>query len=302
MFWTNGGRRILEATFPDGEKNIWGFTVQGRVSKAPNVDVYAMTQGDTLTWKWESDADFTTLLLLKNCYPNFEYLRILYLPYSREDRNSQKRSRCPLRYIGQFIQGLGFERVIVVDPHSDLTMAYLGENAEPIYPGDSLRYAASIESTTTPAVQEAGAPVVVMFPDAGAQKRYGDAWGRFPQFIGSKVRDFKTGKITGYTVAGGEIAKDKHVLIVDDLCSYGGTFILAGNALQTPEYRPSKITLVVTHCENSIFEGKIFRADSPIDRVVTTDSLIDPQIVRSHQECMILPAVPGRLTVIELPK
>lgn len=275
MFWSSG-RRIIEKTFPDGSKNVWGFVgLHGAAEEVP----LDKPHFETLTWKWESDADLTSLMLMKECYPNFKYLRILYLPYGREDRNRLKRSRCPLRYIGQFIQSLGFERIVVVDPHSDLTMAYLGENAEPLYPVDLLRSAAC---------QIPYSDYVVMFPDAGAAKRYGDAWSKFRHIIGTKFRDMETGKLSNYTVVGGDKAIGKKVLIVDDICSYGGTFMLAGDAIRV--YDPTEITLVVTHCEHSIFKGSIFKEGSPISRVVTTDSIIG---VESAMDI---------LTVVELPK
>lgn len=286
MFWANGGRRIIEKTFPDGSKNVWGFEVDcsGFGGTLQPLNEYG---GDTLTWKWESDADLITLMLMKECFPNFNYLRILYLPYGREDRNRQKRSRCPLRYIGQFIQSLGFVRIVVVDPHSDLTMAYLGENAEPLYPVSLLADAA---------LSGRGSDYdeyVVMFPDATAAKRYGEAWKGFPHIIGTKTRDMATGKLSNYMVVGGELARGKKVLIVDDICSYGGTFMMAGDAIRV--YDPTEITLVVTHCEKSIFKGDIFKPNSPISRVVTTDSILGMDRDPNYY--------PGTsLTIVELPK
>lgn len=285
MFWTNGGRRIIEKTFPDGSKNIWGFEVE---SPGYSGLLSSVQDGyDTLTWKWGSDADLITLMLMKECYPNFEYLRILYLPYGREDRNRQKRSRCPLRYIGQFIQRLGFEQIVVVDPHSDLTMAYLGENAEPLYPADLLR---------SEACQIPYSDYVVMFPDAGAAKRYGEAWGRFPHIIGTKTRNMETGELSNYVVVGGEAVRGKKVLIVDDICSYGGTFMMAANALKP--FEPGLITLVVTHCEDSIFKGKIFEKESPIKMVVTTDSIMEDGVIGPW----VAPQTETKLVVVSLPK
>jgi ribose-phosphate pyrophosphokinase len=272
MFWVYGGRRIIEKTFPDGEKNILGFQVESTVND------FEMTQSSQLTWKWESDADFITLMLLKRFYPNFRNLRILFLPYSREDRGPEGSSCCSLRYIGEFIQQLGFESIQVFDPHSDLTLAYLGTKAFSTYPIELLRAAGGIEDP------------IVMFPDAGAAKRYGKLWGEFPQIVGNKVRDFKTGKITGYSVECSSVNL-RNVIIVDDLCSYGGTFMAAGKALRE-HCDPHSITLIVTHCERSIFKGDIFKQGSPINHVLTTDSLLDAEEAEGMED----------LTVIELSK
>jgi ribose-phosphate pyrophosphokinase len=267
MFLTNG-KVITEATFPDGEKNIFGFSVGGVLLKD-----YVF---DTLVWKWEGDEDIITLMLLKKCYPAFRDLKILYLPYSREDRDISGGSRCSLRYICEFIAGLGFATIKVVDPHSDLALAYLGENAYSIYPKLELKGAIDFCDHEK---------YVVMFPDAGAQKRYGKVWDEFPQIVGTKTRDFATGKITGYAIANGDLADNAFVIIVDDLCSYGGTFVAAGKALLP--YRPRWIYLVVTHCEDSIFEGDIFKDNSPIDKVFTTNSLLSAEVaVQSHHRTM----------------
>lgn len=261
MFWIKG-QRVIEKTFPDGEKNIWGFEVEG--------GRYSMTESPTLVWRWNSDADLITLMLLKKCYPNFKYLTIQFLPYGREDRDGQGGSNCSLRYIGEFIQTLGFDQITVYDPHSDLTLAYLGTKAKALYPNRLIRPFLRLSSLGEPVV---GADdTIAMFPDAGAQKRYGKLWGMFPQIVGNKTRDFKTGKITGYSISGGELARGKRVVIVDDLCAYGGTFMAAGDALRP--FGPAKVVLVVTHCEDSIFQGKLFSADSPIDQIITTDSLV----------------------------
>ena len=40
------------------------------------------------------------------------------------------------------------------------------------------------------------------------------------------------------------------------------------------KFNPLSVALVVTHCEDSIFNGDVLKAGSPIDLVVTTNSLI----------------------------
>jgi phosphoribosylpyrophosphate synthetase len=62
----------------------------------------------------------------------------------------------------------------------------------------------------------------------------------------------------------------KNVLIVDDICSRGGTFYHSAKALK--EAGAANISLYITHCENTILEGEIFTSGL-IQRVYTTDSL-----------------------------
>lgn len=268
MIWVNG-QPLEVKRFPDGEVNAIG------------TNPVRETGTNTITFKWESDGDLVTLMLLKKKYNWLTNLSILFLPYSREDRDENGGSDCSLRYIGEFIQSLGFERITVMDPHSDLTLAYLGIKARATYP--QMEFSVAIQGIEDP---------IILFPDAGAQKRYGKMWGAFDSIVGFKTRDFQTGKITGYDIAGSKLTNLRNVIIVDDLCSYGGTFMAAARALSEC-CDPMSITLLVTHCEYSIFKGGIFKPDTPINHVITTDSIITAGSA---------PVGPSALTVIELPK
>lgn len=223
----------------------------------PEIDPFTFPSRVTL--RWESDEDLIHLMLFKKYYPKHEHLTIMYMPYARMDRDSNGGSSCSLRWIAEFIKGLGWKDIAVIDPHSDLTLAYLGEQSRSIYPFTALP----------------GNYDLIMFPDAGAQKRYGSMplFKSHQQIVGNKVRDFQTGKITGYSLnAGDKALSNKKILIVDDLCSYGGTFMQAGEALKA--IGAASVDLMVSHCEYSIFDGKIFKEGSPINHVYTTDSLL----------------------------
>ena len=68
-----------------------------------------------------------------------------------------------------------------------------------------------------------------------------------------------------------------NVLIVDDLCSRGGTFIEASKKLKAQG--AEKISLLVAHCENNVFTGELF---AHIDILYTAESNLlkpHPQIV-----------------------
>ena len=63
----------------------------------------------------------------------------------------------------------------------------------------------------------------------------------------------------------------ENILIVDDICSYGGTFYHSARAIRklAPD---AHIRLYITHCENSILKGNIF-SSGLIEHVYTTNSL-----------------------------
>lgn len=244
------GLDALITRFPNGE---------AKIATLP-VDRYA----NTVVWKWETDADLFELYLFKRHNPWLKNLYIMYMPYSRMDRDGQGGTICSLRYVGEFIESLGWEAIVVLDPHSESTLDFLGEKAVSVTAFVALKesYPETLENS------------VVMFPDAGAQKRYGheEIFKDMPQMVGIKERDFETGKIISYTLVNGEVCRLKNVLIVDDLCSYGGTFIKASEEIA--KFDPLSIKLWVTHCEDSIWKGKLLTDECPINRVITTNSLL----------------------------
>ena len=89
--------------------------------------------------------------------------------------------------------------------------------------------------------------------------------------FGIKRRNWETGKIEGLDVAGCvDKIKGSNILIVDDICSRGGTFYHSAKKLK--ELGANKIYLYVTHCENTILEGDLLNSGL-IERVFTTNSI-----------------------------
>jgi ribose-phosphate pyrophosphokinase len=259
------GLPLIISTFPNGELNMAKIEEQALEHiKNPN---RPYSHIGIITFKYETDADLMTLYFLSQLPVIKSFvntLDIAYMPYSRMDRGGYSSSDCTLRYVAQMIQSMNFKNITVCDPHSDLTLAYLGTNATAYYPFDG-----RIGDTAS------HSKVIIMFPDAGAQKRYAgmECFKPYKQIVGNKVRDFKTGKIVSYEVPEGALVKGKSVSIIDDLCSYGGTFKLAGDALR--KFNPNFISLMVSHCEKSIFKGVLFNKDSPLDKIITTNSIIE---------------------------
>jgi ribose-phosphate pyrophosphokinase len=139
---------------------------------------------------------------------------------------------------------MGFYGVSLVEPHSDVTPALLeGAVTTDEWVQSHIELALGLSNSTT-----------VFFPDAGASKRYTSP---IKYTVGMKTRDFKTGSITDYSLSGewGEIVNER-VLIVDDLCSRGGTFIEASKMLKSKGAK--SVNLLVAHCENNVFSGKLF--------------------------------------------
>ena len=110
----------------------------------------------------------------------------------------------------------------------------------------------------------------MFYPDEGAMKRYSGMADK-PYVFGMKKRDWATGQIKGLDVAGAtEFIEGNRVLIVDDICSRGGTFYHSAKKLK--ELGAKEIYLYVSHCENTILEGEVL-SSGLIEKVFTTDSL-----------------------------
>lgn len=224
----------------------------------------------SISFKFEDNSDLIKLMLVKNYIDSqhrgdYGNLIIYYMPYSRMDR-SENDSPFTLKYISNFINSLGFKKVTVIEPHSDVTCALLN-NVEAKYVNFDLlplvMYEIGFDEFND----------YIMFPDLGASRRYKDM-STSNIIIGHKVRDFQTGKILGLDLIGDlSTAKDgRKVIIVDDLSSYGGTFVHSSKKLRESGF--NEVYLLVAHSENSVFKGELFRH---IDKLFTTDSILTEQ-------------------------
>lgn len=217
--------------------------------------------GHYITWKYESDVELFTLICLVKHYHWFKdtLLYLPYVPHARMDRVKNPEDVFTLKYFCEIINSLNFAKVIIDDPHSEVCVALL-DRVEIHTP----------EANVKNVIERIGDDSLVMFyPDKGAMKRY-DGMLDLPYAYGEKKRNWETGRIESLEIIGAENIVDNAVLIVDDICSYGGTFARAAKALR--EAGAAAVYLYITHCEDNIHKGDIFK-DGNIDCVFTTDSI-----------------------------
>lgn len=251
-------------TFPNNETNI------------PNMSKNLMAYSETnhILFKYESDDDLIKLLFIKNYVddsaPNAKnHLTITYMPYSRMDR-SESGSAFTLKYVTRFINAMQFDTVKVIEPHSDVTVALLDRATAHYINFDLIETVkSSIDFDTS--------RDYLFFPDAGAQKRY-QSLSSDPQIVGFKHRDFKSGEIKSLDIVGTVHDNPRNALIVDDLSSYGGTFVRSAKALREAGF--DKIYLLIAHAEDSIFKGELF---DHISTVFTTNSLLSEDAIQTNQ-------------------
>lgn len=248
-----GNEIITPTNFPDGTKllkcNPFG----------------SGTYMATFEWFYENDEEmFTLYCLVKHCQKHGYNCKLFlpYIPNARMDRVKSEEEVFTLKYFAEFINSLNFKSVMVVDPHSYVSVALIDRLCV-IEPTDYINNAIELSN-----------PEVIFFPDEGAAKRYGDLIN--PWFCGRafgiKKRDWSTGEIKGLEIHGDlDMIKDAKVLIVDDICSKGGTFYHSAKALKAAG--AATIDLYITHCEHTIFEGELLKEDSLIDKIYTTNSI-----------------------------
>lgn len=213
-------------------------------------------------WYYENNEEMATLYFitmhLKESYKDVA-LNLPYLPNARQDRVKKEEDVFYLKHFANFINSLGFSWVKVRDPHSAVGEALI----------DNL-IVESADKYIREAIKQCD-PDMIFYPDEGAMKRY-SSFAPMEYTFGVKRRDWSTGKIKGLDVMGdAKKLSGKDVLIIDDICSKGGTFYQSATKLK--ELGVNNIYLYVTHCENTIFEGELLEEEDLIEHIYTTESI-----------------------------
>lgn len=255
------GEVVKVERFPNGEARMKNLLIRG--------------EREHVEMRYEDDSDLFLLMLLKKHLDSgiskSAHLTIPYMPYSRQDRVEHAEEVFTLKYVAEIINSLKFDSVNIWEPHSDVTMA-LVDRSYASYPTVTLLPQVFFRIGASPALNfTAHNGDIIFFPDAGAAKRYSSKI-PFPYLVGYKDRDFATGKIKSFQIVGNAPEKPFRALIIDDLCSYGGTFLLAGEALR--KLGAVEVYLFVTHCEKSVFAGGLLMDSSPINKVFCTNSIV----------------------------
>lgn len=111
---------------------------------------------------------------------------------------------------------------------------------------------------------------------------------KYKYCYGEKKRDWDTGKILGLDImSNGVDLKNKTILMIDDIVSYGGSLFYSEKALK--DCGTGKIYAFATHTENSVLDrekGTLIKSleDKSIERLFTTNSLF----TETHERISIL--------------
>ena len=197
------------------------------------------------------------------------HLELAWLPWARQDRHMVNGDSFALKVFANQLNTLNFNKVLLLDPHSDAAAAAINNSVviaqeTCLMKSENLRQAISTGK------------LMLVAPDAGALKKIHNvakASGARGYAILTKERDVATGNLTGFSLVSGTVA-GKDVLIVDDLCDAGGTFIGSAQVLRDAGAR--SVSLYVTHGVFS--KGVENLLNNGIDAIYTTTSFASSEL------------------------
>lgn len=246
------GKEYTYENYPDGTQYL-------KVSLMAN---------PVIEWHYQSESECMTVYYIKKKMDELGLTNVTlfmpYIPNARMDKQVNPFEVATLKYFCKFLNSMKFDKVYVLDAHSQVSLDMI-HNVEEL---DVMQY---IRFAFDKIYYENGEKPVVFLPDAGAKKKYGPRLEEagYEYTYGIKSRDYKARTVAKVQIAEPELVNGRAVLIVDDICSKGSTFVRASEALE--DAGAEEVNLYVTHCEQTIWKGNIM--DSKIRYIFTTDSI-----------------------------
>lgn len=239
--------KFTTTIFPDGTSQVW--KVEEELFEDNDIKIL---------WVFENEGELmhvcqlAQLTQLLSKQPD-STLVVPYLPYGRQDKALSNSASFSLKTFVDILYSVNVCRIETFDAHSN--QEELG-----IYSAEPTLFH-----------QEVFHHDVVCFPDKGAAARYNksQSFGGAPAVYCEKVRNQETGEILGLKLIGDADLNNKRILIVDDICDGGMTFIKVAEQLKA--FNPLQIDLAVSH---GIFSrGKGVIKEAGITNIYTTNSL-----------------------------
>jgi ribose-phosphate pyrophosphokinase len=233
---------MIDVYFNDEKCGLDRFIFPGGEAHFKSAAILAYSGTTRIETDFQNHQDLMTVMLLAdhidrvNLYSH-EYRKSLvmkYTPYARQDRVTSKAEPFSFKTFARLINSCSFDCVSVTDPHSDVTTALLNNvSSMPrhILINEDLGFKFD----------------VLVSPDSGAMKANHEVCKRFKleHVVATKHRDTSTGKITETKIHTDINMKGKKILVADDLCDGGRTFIELAKVIR--KYEPSALELYVTH-------------------------------------------------------
>lgn len=249
MIYINGNP-LNSTLFPDNTTQVW---------KVAALDI-PETNYVHIKWEFSHEGEFMAIAQIKTLIDSYGFsssLRIKYLLYARQDKEVSNETTFALHTFAKLLNSLKFDEIIIHDPHSPKAIELI-ENSRAVYPTKDILQL--FEDTRAN---------LICYPDKGALNKYVPIVPNLPFMYGDKVRNQTTGEIESYRLINS--CKDMNVLIVDDICDGGATFI--GLADLLIKNGAKEVNLFVSHGIFSRGLRPLF--DAGIKRIFTPDGQIE---------------------------
>lgn len=206
------------------------------------------------------------------------YIVRLYTPYFLGARSDRKFVEGSVNYIKEVIAPIinaqNFDKVIVIDPHSDVLEGCINR-FQKLDNVELVQFALDHIYGPAPFVQSFDKFAFVS-PDGGSLKKVYHVveslkYTANDVIIASKHRDLVSGKIvsTNVTILPEQLGLD--LIILDDICDGGRTFNELAKALRAAG-ATGRIYLVITH---GIFSAGFLELNANFDGIFCTNSVVD---------------------------
>jgi ribose-phosphate pyrophosphokinase len=223
-----------------------------------------------ITHRIVNSANLIEVLLAKDALERIGFkeinLIIPYIPYARQDRQCAYGESLSLKVFAHIINEAKFNKVIVLDAHSDVAPALINNcinDSNDVYVNLACEHIAYYDN----------ADILLVSPDAGANKKTNKLFENIEIFSGlvkcDKNRNVNNGSLANFEVFANDL-QGKPCLIVDDICDGGRTFI--GLAKELKNKNAGNIYLFVTH---GIFSNGYDELLKYFNTIFTTNSFKD---------------------------
>lgn len=231
---------VSPTVFPDKTTQVWKLPEE--VLSYPSIRI---------TWEFESPAEFMDLaqllLLIRTDNPKaVVVLDIPFFPYARQDHVITNSTTFAKAAFVSLLSTLPVDHVYTLDVHSDKYL--VGTPVTSMSPMEHIKNALSFIKA------HYGEVSAFCFPDNGAWNRYRSMLPSTVWIVCDKDRDGLTGEVLGMKISGtvvpvhvvGNTWESENLLIIDDICDGGRTFIEVAKVLKD-RYPQMSLHLYTTH-------------------------------------------------------
>jgi len=209
------GHIVTPTIFPDGTSQVWKLPLDKVCNPAAKIE-----------WDFENEAEIFHILQLADlcnaCTAGIDkvILSMTTMPYARQDKNITNNSTFALKtFLSILTSFQRFKRIEIVDIHNASSIERYGDFIVNKIPDERIKE-----------VIDEVKPDLIVFPDAGASMRGYNTQG-LTSFNLEKKRNQSTGEIEGLKTALPLNLTGLKLLILDDICDGGKTFIEAAKLL-----------------------------------------------------------------------